>query len=70
MDEALVENAQDDIDDHDREQQQECKTLLARLKCLRRSGESGADRRRQRLPRRFLDFIHRRAEGNTGRVIE
>ena len=70
MDEALVEDPQHDVDHHDGEQQQEQQALLARLKCLRRTTEGGADGGRQGLRSRPLHLPHRVTEGDVGRQVE
>src|SRR5881409_3893931 len=70
MDEALIENAEDDVDHHDREEQEEDETLLACLECLRSAREPGADGGRQRLPGRPLDVVHCGTERNPGRQVE
>ena len=47
VDEALVQNPEDDVDDEDRDQQQDPHALLRILERLRRAREPAGDRRRK-----------------------
>ena len=60
MDEALVENAEHQINDEDREDEQHSHSLQRRLECLGRALERRIDRRRQtHLRGRLPDFADR-----------
>src|SRR5262245_37149597 len=70
MREALVQDAQDDVDDDNRHDQDEPETVQRILERQRRALERGRDRRRQRRGRRRLDFIDRVAERVAGPEVE
>ena len=57
VDEALVEDAEHDVDDEDRHEEQPSEPLYGALERLRRALEAGLDGRRQRLAR---DPVHLR----------
>ena len=68
--EALIQNAEDDVDHDDRHDEHEAETLQRLLKRLRRALEFRGDRRRQCGPGGFLDGVHRIAERMAGFEVE
>ena len=71
MDEAFVENSQDDVNHQNGHDQQKSQPGQRRLKHRRRALEARADGRGQvQFALQFVDFIHRRAERDAGRKVE
>src|SRR5262249_14806384 len=71
VDKALVEDAEYDVDHHDRRQQQPALAAQRLLKHLRRPGETGGDGRRGDQPSlHVLNAADGLAEGDTRRQVE
>ena len=71
MDEAFVENAEDDEGREHRGEDQDALPAQRILEHLRRAGEAGGDRRRQvRVLLELGDLVDRIAQRNAGREIE
>ena len=70
MDEALVQDPQDEIDHEHREEEQEEKPLLAGLEDLGRSVEARRDALRQGRARDALDLADRLSQGGPGTRVE
>ena len=71
MNVALVEHAQDDVDDDERCQNKIWRALQRGLKSLRRTLKGSRDRRRQADARRLrIDRIDGVTQRNPGRKIE
>ena len=70
MDEALVQDAQDHVDDQDAHDQQEPQALHGRLEGLGRALEVGGDGGRQHLPGQVLHRGHRIPQGRPGFQVE
>src|ERR1700692_2636101 len=56
MQEALIENAENDVNHKDGHREQNAKTRKRRLKSLRVALESRCGRRRKSSPRQIIDF--------------
>ena len=70
MDEALVQNAEHDVDDEDREREDPAQAAQRFLERLRGALEAARHRARQRLARELLDARDRIAERDAGRDVE
>ena len=57
MEEALVENAENDINHQDGHHEQHAKSRQRRLKSLRIALKRGRGCRRQSMPRQIIDFV-------------
>ena len=66
MDEALVEDAQDDVDDQDGHDQQEPQALRGGLEGLGGALKAGGDGGRQHLPGELFHLGHGIAQGTPG----